>query len=193
MLATKPLRFKEAKVMSNPTSALPLPAMKAPRWQPQPPLRPGPEMAVLKRFNFDCIWRGTVQAGGMGPGSPEMIAHGKGAFRPIMDGTWLVGDFEQDQFVDGKVVITWKAHYVVGWDPRAQEYKITYVDNNGSATLMHGRVEGERFIVETEANAAVQLRLTWTIIRPGQVHWRNECAVNGGPWLLVEEYLCVQR
>ena len=126
----------------------------------------GPEMAALKPFHSNCVWSGSVAANGMGPGSPEMAATGKGTFTPILDGAWLVGDFEQDQFLDGKVVITWKAHYVVGWDPRAQEYKVTYVDNNGSATLMHGRIEGERFIVETLPGAAVQLRLTWTLMAP---------------------------
>jgi hypothetical protein len=176
--------------MSNTTPILQTSATQAIRWQPPSPLQPGPEMAALKLFHFDCGWTGTVAAGGMGPGSPEMAAKGKASFTPIMDGVWLVGDFVQEQFLAGKVVITWKAHYVVGWDPRAQEYKITYVDNNGSATLMHGRREGKHFIVETIGNSSVQLRLTWTLVQPGQVQWRNECSVNGSPWFLVEEYLC---
>ena len=119
-----------------------------------------------------------------------MAATGKAVFTPILDGAWLVGDFEQDQFLDGKVVITWKAHYVVGWEPRTQAYKITYVDNNGSATLMQGKLEGNRFIVETIGDVPIQLRLIWTLVAPGQAEWRNECSVNGSPWFLVEEYLC---
>jgi hypothetical protein len=63
-------------------STMQTPMIDPPRWQPKPPLRAGPEMA----------------------------ATGKGVFTPILDGAWLVGDFEQDQFLDGKVVITWKAH-----------------------------------------------------------------------------------
>jgi hypothetical protein len=176
--------------MSNTTSVLQKSTVHVLPWQPAPPLRPGPQMAALKPFHFDCVWSGAVAANGMGPGSPEMMATGKGTFIPLMDGLWLAGDFEQDQFLDGQVVVTWKAHYVVGWDPRAQEYQITYVDNNGSAALMHGRIEGEHFIVETLPNAAIQLRLTWTLSGPGQVHWRNEYAVQGSPWVLVEEYLC---
>jgi hypothetical protein len=176
--------------MSNAILTLPATAVQEMHWQPPRPLRAGPEMAALTPFHSDCVWRGSVAAGGMGPGSPEMTATGKGTFTPLMDGAWLAGDFEQDQFLDGKVVITWKAHYVVGWDPRTQEYKVTYVDNNGSAALMHGRIEGERFIVETLPGAAIQLRLTWTLVVPGQVHWRNECAVNGSSWFVVEEYLC---
>ncbi|MEZ4622494.1 MAG: DUF1579 family protein [Caldilineaceae bacterium] len=163
---------------------------KVVQWQPTPALCAGPEMAALTPFHSNCVWQGTVAANGMGPGSPAMTAVGKGTFAPLMDGAWLAGDFEQDQFLDGKVIITWKAHYVVGWDPRAQEYKITYVDNNGSATLMRGHLAENAFIVETLPDAPIQLRLTWTLAGPGQVHWRNECAVNGGSWFLVEEYLC---
>ncbi|MEZ4863487.1 MAG: DUF1579 family protein [Caldilineaceae bacterium] len=176
--------------MSTATPTMSMPVVQELQWQPAPPLRAGPEMAALKPFHSNCVWSGVVATGGMGPGSPEMAATGKGTFTPLMEGTWLAGDFEQDQFLDGKVVITWKAHYVVGWDPRAQEYKITYVDNNGSAALMHGRLAGDCFIVETLPDAPVQLRLTWTLMGPGQVQWRNECAINGGPWFLVEEYLC---
>ena len=118
--------------MSNTIATLQAPARQEMRWQPAPPLRAGPEMAALTPFHSNCVWSGSVAAGGMGPGSPEMAATGKGTFTPLMDGAWLAGDFEQDQFLDGKVVITWKAHYVVGWDPRSHAYKVTYVDNNGT-------------------------------------------------------------
>ena len=176
--------------MSTATPVAQMPVAPASTWQPPVPLRAGPEMAALKPFHSNCVWTGTVQAGGMGPGSPRMTANGKATFTPIMDGAWLVGDFEQAQFVDDKMVITWKAHYVVGWHPQEQVYKVTYVDNNGSATVMQGRLEDKRFIVETIGTPAIQLRLTWTLLKPGQVQWRNECSVNGSPWFLVEEYLC---
>ena len=113
-----------------------------PIWTPPPPVKPGPEMEALKRFHYDCEWDGTVQAGGMGPGSPEMKATGKATFRHIMDGTWLVGEFEQEQFVGGALAIKWKAHYVVGWSPHAAAYRVTYVDNNGTASLMDGSCRG---------------------------------------------------
>jgi hypothetical protein len=151
-------------------------------------------MAALRPFQFDCEWTGTVKAGGMGPGSPEMTGVGTATFRPIMDGAWLVGEFEQDQFVDGKLVITWKAHYVVGWDPRVGEYRITYVDNNGSAALMRGWIEGAaRFVIETLGEATVQSRMAWERLDDGQVAWRNDCSIDGGPWFLVEEYVCTPR
>lgn len=78
-------------------------------------------------------------------------------------------------------MITWRAHYVVGWDPRAATYHVTYVDNNGSASLLHGRIGGQRFVIEAPLEG----------VGPGKVTWRNECSIAGGPWLLVEEYLCM--
>jgi hypothetical protein len=150
-------------------------------------------MAALRPFHFDSQWTGTVAAGGMGPGSPEMNAVGAASYRPIMGGGWLVGDFAQDQFVAGARVLTWKAHFVLGWDPRAGEYRATYVDNTGSAALLRGRVEGARFVMETLGAAAVQNRFAWELLAPGRVRWRNECSIGGGPWALVEEYACTPR
>jgi hypothetical protein len=147
-------------------------------------------MEALRPFHFDCQWTGKVEAGGMGPGSPEMQAVGKAIYRPIMDGGWLVGDFEQDQFVAGKRVLTWKAHFVIGWDPRAGEYRATYVDNNGSAALLRGWIEGKRFVIELVGDGTVQNRMEWTLLEPGCVKRRNDRSIAGGPLFLVEEYVC---
>jgi Protein of unknown function (DUF1579) len=159
-------------------------------WTPPPRVEPGAEMGALKRFHYDCEWNGTVQAGGMGPGSPEMKAVGKATFSPIMDGAWLVGDFEQEQFVDGAVAVKWQAHYVVGWSPQAGQYRVTYVDNNGSASLMDGRVENDQFVIETSGASPVKFQMVWKLLADGTVEWANRCSVNGGPWTLIEEYLC---
>jgi hypothetical protein len=79
---------------------------------------------------------------------------------------------------------------VLGWDSRAGECRITYADNNGSAALLRGRVEGARFVMETLGAAAGQNRLAWELLAPGRVRWRNECSRGGGPWALVEECVC---
>lgn len=168
-----------------------MPEASAPGWTPRAPLRAGPEMAALKRFHFDCKWVGTVEPNGMGPGSPPMQAEGRGIFAPLMDGLWLAGDFEQQQFLNGEPVITWKAHYVAGWDGRAGDYKITYVDNNGSAALMRGRLEGERFVVESLGDAPVKLRLVWEIIDENRIKWSNWMSLQADRWVLIEEYICV--
>lgn len=160
-------------------------------WQPRMPLAAGPEMAALKPFHSDCTWTGYVSAEGMGPGSPRMEANGKATFMQIMGGVWFVGEFEQDQFVNGELVIRWMMHYVVGWNPEAGEYKIILVDNNGTAALMRGHIDGDRFVVESAGEGPVRLRLTWELGDNGYIKWRNESSINGGPWFLIEEYVCV--
>ncbi len=163
-------------------------AMQA--WAPPEPVGASAEMEALRPFLFDCQWTGTVRANGMGPGSPEMEATGKARFQPIIDGGWLVGDFEQDQFVGRVRVITWKAHFVVGWDPHVREYRATYVDNNASSALLRGRIEGSRFIIETLGESAVRNRMQWELLGGGLAKWRNDWSIDGGPWSLVEDYVC---
>ena len=42
---------------------------------------------------------------------------------------------------------------------------------------------------ESVADPPVRIRLTWELAGPAVV-WRNEMSVAGGPWSLVEEYVC---
>lgn len=160
------------------------------KWTPPPPLRTGPEMEALKKFHFDCTWTGTVKSGGMGPNSPEMAVVGKGLFHPIMEGLWLIGDFEQDQLVQDEVILRWKAHYMVGWSVQEQAYKIALVDSNGVAGTMKGRIEGNRFVAETYDQSPVKLQMVWELLDDGSIRWINRGAVNGRDWFLIEEYIC---
>src|SRR5690606_25826863 len=48
----------------------------------------GPEMAALAPFYRDWTWTGTIEAGGMGPGSPEMSGVGHAVCRLGPDGLW---------------------------------------------------------------------------------------------------------
>jgi hypothetical protein len=148
-------------------------------------------MAALRDFNFNCTWTGVVQAGGMGPGSPEMTATGQAIFTPIMDGAWLVGTFTQDQRVGDRVLIHWDSHFVVGWNPATHDYRITFVDNTGTSGLMHGWIVGDRFIVEPLGDAPMRLRMIWERVGDGTVRWTNEGSINGGPWVLIEAYTCI--
>jgi hypothetical protein len=109
------------------------------------PITPGPEMAALARFHTDVTWTGTIQAGGMGPGTPVMTAVGWGKHETIQDGRWIVGTYQQDQFLpDNTFVLTWQLHWVAGWDPTAGEYRATLADNYGHADVMRGWIEGDR-------------------------------------------------
>ena len=155
------------------------------------PITPGPEMAALARFHTDVTWTGSIQAGGMGPGTPAMTAVGWGKHATIQDGRWIVGTYQQDQFLpDNTFVLTWQLHWVAGWDPTASEYRATLADNYGNAEVMRGWIAGDRLTFETIGERPVRLRLVWDRGDPPEMTWRTEMSVGGGPWSLVEEYRC---
>jgi hypothetical protein len=153
------------------------------------PIEVGAEMRTLAPFFFDTTWTGTIAAGGIGPGTPEMTGRGSGRHHRIQDGRWIVGDYEQDQFtLEGTFILRWELHWVVGWDPAAAEYCATLADNYGHAAVMRGRVEGRRLTFETLGHAPIRSRLVWDLTDPGDPRWRNEVAIGDGEWSLVEEY-----
>ena len=154
-----------------------------------PPV-PGAEMDALRRFHRDVTWTGTIQAGGMGPGTPAMTAEGSGRHEVIQDGRWIVGTYEQDQFLlDGTHVLRWQLHWVAGWSPADGEYRATVADVYGHAEVMRGRIDGDRLVFESIGDPPVRIRLSWEL-SGAVVLWRNEMSVQGGPWSLVEDYVC---
>ncbi len=158
------------------------------RSAPPRPRTPGPEMAALTRFYADVTWTGTIEPGGMGPGTPAMTGRGEGRHHLVQDGMWIVGDYRQDQFLgDGTFVLTWQLHWVTGWDADAGEYVATHDDNYGHAGVMHGRIDGDRLIYESSDGAA-RLRMTFDASDPQCVVWSNETSAGGTPWTLIESY-----
>jgi hypothetical protein len=125
----------------------------------------------------------------MGPGTPAQTATGSATHRLIQEGRWLVGDYEQDQFLeDGTFVLTWQLHPVCGRDPSADVYRATIADNCGRADVLQGRVEGDRMIFETIGERPPLLRLTWDASSADSIRWSNEMSLDGTQWMLVEEY-----
>jgi hypothetical protein len=148
-------------------------------------------MQELARFHRDVTWTGEIEAGGMGPGTPAMIALGWGAHEAIQEGRWIVGTYEQEQFlVDGTPVLRWQLHWVAGWDPAAGEYRATVADNYGHTDVLGGRIEGDRLVFESLGEPPVRLRLTWDASDPLELRWWNEVSQDGQTWTLVEEYRC---
>ena len=155
------------------------------------PITPGVEMEELARFFRDVRWTGVIVEGGMGPGTPEMRASGLGTHQLIQDRRWIVGTYEQDQFLrDGTFVLKWQLHWVVGWDPTNGEFRATLADNYGHTDVMRGSIEGDRLTFESIGDLPVRLRLVWDVSDPGDLLWRNEVSVAGAPFTLVEEYHC---
>lgn len=153
------------------------------------PVVPGPEMAALERFFPDVTWTGTIQEGGMGPGTPEQTATGRGTHEKIQGGRWIVGTYEQDQRLrDGTFVLRWQLHWVAGWDPTNGEYRATLADCYGHTGVMRGQIDGDRLVFESAGEPMVRFRLTWDFTDGAEPLWRNEISIGGAPWSLVEEY-----
>lgn len=153
------------------------------------PRRPGPEVAALERFYRDVTWTGTIEANGMGPGSPLMTAQGRGVHHRLHDGLWIVGDYWQDQFLaDGTFALTWRLHWVTGWDADAGQYRATLNDNYGHADVMRGHLDGDRLVYETLDDRPVRLRLVWDLSDQDAPVWTNEACVDGRTWQLIESY-----
>jgi hypothetical protein len=91
--------------------------------------------------------------------------------------------------LDGTHVLHWQLHWVAGWSPADGEYRATVADVYGHAEVMRGVIDSDRLVFESVADPPVRIRLTWELTGPAVV-WRNEMSVAGGPWSLVEEYLC---
>jgi hypothetical protein len=150
----------------------------------------GPEIEALAPFYRDWAWTGTIEANGMGPGSPEMSGVGRATCRSIQDGLWYACDFEQEQrLVDGTFVLRWQLHWVTGWDGSAGEYRASSADNNGpNLAIYRGRIDGNRLVYEPLSDTLPRIRLTWILTEPDHCTWRNEFTLDGQTWALIEEY-----
>lgn len=153
----------------------------------------GREMSALAPFYRNWRWVGTIEAGGMGPGSPRMTGVGRADCRLIQGGLWYACDFEQEQRLDdGSRVLTWKLHWVTGWDPTAGEYRASSADNNGPTLAMYrGRIDGDQLTYESLSAELPRIRLTWLLDDVDHARWRNEITVDGASWSLIEEYRMV--
>ena len=155
------------------------------------PITPGPEMAALARFHTDVTWTGSIQAGGMGPGIPALTAVGWGKHEAIQDGRWIVGTYQEDQFLaDNTFVLTWQLHWVAGWDPQAGEYRASVADNYGHVEILAGHIDGNLLTFDSIGDPPVRLRLFWRLADDNTMIWRNEVSIQGGPFILVERYIC---
>jgi len=156
------------------------------------PVVAGEEAEALKRFHQDVTWQGHIEEGGMGPGTPAQTATGKATHHWIQDGRWVVGEFEQDQYLeDGTFILKWELHWVCGWDPASGGYRATVADCYGHTEIMRGRIEGDLMVFESMRDTPPMLKMTWDASSPGLLLWRNEMSFDGESWQLVEEYRMV--
>jgi hypothetical protein len=124
-----------------------------------------------------------------GPRVPRDGGKGRATCTWILDDLWLSCHFEQDQFVNGRKVLTWKAEWIIGWDVISQEYRAVGVDTNGIAFLFRGEVRGDQLVMESLGDVPVKLRFTWDAQDPKALTWKNEMSIGEAPWSLIEEYV----
>ncbi|TMQ72448.1 MAG: DUF1579 domain-containing protein [Candidatus Eisenbacteria bacterium] len=166
MLAASCLALTPLAARADEAGAMPMP-------------KAGPEVAAIAPiFGVGAAaWKGTVEAGAMGPESK-------------LGGMWYACDVE-DTYGVGKDAMTWKGHMVVGYDVNAKAYKATCVDNMGTLTNFDGMLEGTKFtlVTPTEVMMMGQMlkdRLTWDMADPKAIKFTDEHQVGGGDWKLVE-------
>src|SRR5439155_10850454 len=137
MLAASCLALTPLAARADEAGAMPMP-------------KAGPEVAAIAPiFGVGAAaWKGTVEAGAMGPESKATTSHGKVTLHTVLGGMWYACDVE-DTYGVGKDAMTWKGHMVVGYDVNAKAYKATCVDNMGTLTNFDGMLEGTKFTLVT--------------------------------------------
>ncbi len=63
------------------------------------------------------------------------------------------------------------------------------VDSNGISMMFRGRLEGDRLIMESMGDPAVNLRFIRDATDPRAITWTNEIMTEDGSWRLIEEYV----
>ena len=87
-------------------------------------------------------------------------------------------------------MLRWHLHWVAGWDPQAKEYRATIADNYGHTEILSGWIDGDLLTFQTIGRKPIRIRLVWHLVDDTTMTWRNEASVNGGPFQLVERYVC---
>jgi hypothetical protein len=153
--------------------------------------KPGAEIKAIKPIFgvSSATWKGKVEPGAMGPGSPATTSHGKVAGRSLLGGLWFACDVE-DSYA-GKPPMTWKGHMVVGYDVTTKSYKASVVDNLGTLAAFDGTLEGTKFMLVTPSpvmmmGQMMKDRLSWDLADPKAIKFTDEHQLEGGEWTLVE-------
>jgi hypothetical protein len=136
---------------------------------------------LIKKFTRNATWEGHLPAGALGMNSPAMATRGSVRCRWAVDDMWLVCEIE-DHMGDTRV---WKAVWVSGWDQGHGEYRGAIFDSFGNASMMRGKLDGEKLIFESMDDVimhghATRLRFTFdAAVSDRGVEFTAEHSVNG--------------
>jgi hypothetical protein len=159
----------------------------APPAMPAPP-KPGPEHEKLKPFAKSMTWTGKMPAGAMGPGTPEIATKGKSSCKWVANNMWAACDLE-DTSGKGKDAITWKAHWMLGYDLAAKEYRAMMADMMGTATTYKGTVDGDKLVLESIGEVDMmgkpgKVRITMDNSDKKTVKFQSEHQFKGEGWVV---------
>lgn len=144
---------------------------------PPTPPKPGPETEALKTFTKNVTWTGKVPAGAYG-NNPELPSKGKATCKWILNNLWAACDMEDTQGT-GKQAVTWKGHWVYGWDFEAKEYRGTMTDSFGATVPMKGKLDGPKLTWESVSETTMmgqptKIRITMDATDPKAVKFTGE-------------------
>jgi hypothetical protein len=127
--------------------------------------KPGPETSLIKKFTKNASWEGHLPAGALGMNAPAMATRGSVKCHWAVNDLWLVCEIE-DQMGEGPTARVWKAVWVSGWDFGHKEYRGSIFDSFGNASMMRGKLDGEKLIFESMDDVimfghATRLRFTF--------------------------------
>jgi hypothetical protein len=100
-----------------------------------------------------------------------------------LHGLWADCLFEPNQFVDGLPVPSW-ADPVEGCRAGVGTRPSTGgggADTNGRAFIFHGRIEGDRLVMETLGESPANLLFTWDVVDELTATWKDEVSFGAGP------------
>jgi hypothetical protein len=147
--------------------------------------KPGPEQDALKPFAHNVTSTGSVVAGGMAPGSPEMPTKGKATCKWITGNMWVSCDIEEGMGT-GPKAMKWLGHWVFGYDNMAKAYRGVMSDNFGMMERMTGKLDGAKLTWESIdemkiPNMPSKSRITLDATDPKAIKFTEE-VFQGGKW-----------
>jgi hypothetical protein len=152
--------------------------------------KPGPETKALAPLVGNMKMAGTMKAGAMGPGSPEMATAGTHNCKWTKDQLWLDCDVKSGPTADKKAQ-PWMGHIHVGYDYQVKAYRSVMVDNMGVAALMEGKLDGQKLTLESVGTymmmgKPIKSRITIDMTDPKAVKFMGEMQMDG-KWMVTDE------
>lgn len=155
------------------------------------PQKPGAETRALLPIAVDGKIKGKMPANAMAEGTPEMETSGKIDCEWTVDNLWLACEIKETMGT-GKDAMKWSGQFMLGYDFMAKEYRATMVDNMGAASMMTGKLEGNKLILTSMFETMMdgkkcKGRFTYDWTNPKAIKLISENSTDGAPFKIIEE------